>query len=349
MSANLRALPAPSRPADLIGTSIRGYRVTELIGVGGVGAVYRGVHAVIATEVAIKVVHAEVAKSRHVIERFDQEAKLPGTIGSASVPRCFELGRLPDGRPFAIMELVRGETLDRYLARTGPLAIGDALELLREIALVLAEVHAAGVVHRDIKPANIVLVKDRQGRRSLKVIDFGIAKVIANGPVRRITRGGIFVGTLSYAAPEQLAFDDVATGIDLYALGVIAYEMLTGELPFDGDNKTVWNAKQQLDAPRVGALRSDVPRELDDLVARMLSRRPSERPATMTEAHALMGALGDELTVWSSSSRHESFIRPTAPDLGIANKLVRMIRSGPGLIAALLVAAFAGATFALLF
>jgi serine/threonine-protein kinase len=221
-------------PGDVIGGK---YRVVRLIGDGGMGAVYEARHEVLGSAVALKFLHAELAKRPGLSSRFLQEAKVSASIQSPHVTRVTDVDQTPDGSPFLVMELLSGESLQQLLDRKIKLPRDQAIDFALQILSGLEAAHALGVVHRDLKPDN-VFITPSTGGPIVKLLDFGIAKLRASNEYQKgLTRPGAVMGTPEYMAPEQLyAADRVDHRADIYSLGAILYEMLTGERPAYGDD-----------------------------------------------------------------------------------------------------------------
>jgi serine/threonine-protein kinase len=221
-------------PGDLIGNK---YRVARLIGDGGMGVVYEARHEVLGTAVALKFLHAELARRPGLASRFVQEAKVSASIQSPHVTRVSDVDSMADGLPYMVMELLTGESLQQLLDRRRKLPVEQAVDFALQIASGLEAAHALGVVHRDLKPDN-VFITPSPGGPLLKLLDFGIAKLRESSEYKKgLTRPGAIMGTPEYMAPEQLyAADRVDHRADLYSLGVLLYEMLTGERPANGDD-----------------------------------------------------------------------------------------------------------------
>ncbi len=221
-------------PNDVIGGK---YRITRLIGDGGMGAVYEARHEVLGSPVALKFLHAELAKRPGLATRFLQEARVSASIQSPHVTRVTDVDRTADGSPYLVMELLAGESLQDLLDRELKLGRDRSLDFALQILCGLEAAHALGVVHRDLKPDN-VFITPSAGGPVLKLLDFGIAKLReANEYKKGLTRPGAVMGTPEYMAPEQLyAADQVDHRADIYSLGAILYEMLSGERPADGDD-----------------------------------------------------------------------------------------------------------------
>ena len=223
----------------LLGQVISGrYRVDEVVGEGGMGAVYRAENLATRGRVAIKVLHPEMLGNAEAVARFEREAVALGRVVHPNIAASRDVGRLEDGACFLVLDYLEGEDL-RAVVNRGPLPEDRALRIARQIALALDAVHAIGIVHRDLKPENVMLVRDGAASDVVKVLDFGIAKVPAAHEAGRhpgrppLTQAGVAYGTPEYMAPEQALGGNVDARADLYALGVMLYEMLAGRRPFD--------------------------------------------------------------------------------------------------------------------
>lgn len=274
----------PLAPADLVGLMVGSYRVMELVGTGGMGSIYRAEHPEIGTEVAIKVLLPEVAGSTDAVARFSQEARASSAIGSTHIPRYYDFGRLSDGRAYAVMEFLEGESVAKRLSRRGPFSVDEAARFLRDVARALGEAHALGIVHRDIKPENLFIAQNKKGEESIKVLDFGIAKLTTSREAaEQLTQTGEFVGTPTYCAPEQIFGHSIGPATDIYALGATAYEMLTGTPPFTGDFSDIFASKGREMPPSVRAIDASIPERVDITLRRALASRAAERFGTMEE------------------------------------------------------------------
>lgn len=258
-------------------TVVGSYRLVKEIGRGGMGTVYEAVHAVLPRRAAIKVMHGELRRHQGMALRMVQEASILEQVRHPGVVRVYECDLLEDQRPWIAMELVEGETLAARMHYMGTLAVIEIATLLSEVTDVLSAVHACGVVHRDLKPDNILLTPtDRD--YPLRVIDWGVARL---GPYGRLTLEGLTPGTPTYMSPEQATGNHIAAPCDIYSLGVIAYEALAGEPPFDGRTLAEVVCMHLTSEPRPLHGRVGAPIELCNLIHRMLDKDPSLRPGAL--------------------------------------------------------------------
>ncbi|WP_163992864.1 serine/threonine-protein kinase [Pyxidicoccus caerfyrddinensis] len=274
-------------PDALLGALVGQYRITRELARGGMGVVYEAVHEAIGQRAAVKVLQdlSGRASSR---SRFLNEARAVSLVHHPGLVRVFDFGELPTGKPYILMELVEGESLRERLARGGPsLEVGTALRIARQIAAALCAVHARDIIHRDLKPENVMLVRDEEaaGGERVKLLDFGIARLVGDGSVR--TTEGVVLGTALYMAPEQCAgSDDLDDRADVYALGVVLYELLAGGPPFQGEPTAVMRQHLFQEPPPLPE-RLRLPGELPALLRRMLAKEPSRRPRMVELAEAL--------------------------------------------------------------
>ncbi|MFN2598489.1 MAG: protein kinase [Pyrinomonadaceae bacterium] len=260
------------------------FRVECEIGRGGMGTVYRATHLGLERTVAVKVLKKDVAADPEVAERFMREARTMARLRHPRAAMIFDAGKLPDGRPFIVMEHVEGATLAEVLARDGRFAPERAVRVAAEICDVLAEAHRLGIVHRDLKPSNIML-----NERGVSVLDFGIAKVLTNSAdttkTHATTESGLIIGTPRYMSPEQCTGQPVGPASDLYSVGVLLYEMLAGQPPFTDQLQSAVLVKQATTPPPpLVARRAEVPRRLALVVHALLAKSPADRPKTAREA-----------------------------------------------------------------
>jgi eukaryotic-like serine/threonine-protein kinase len=274
-------------PNEIIGQMAGEYRLRRKLGEGGFGAVYEAEHPLLKRRAAVKVLHRAAGRDSEAVLRFISEAQAANQIRSRHIIDTFSFGQLPDGRHFYVMDLLEGEPLDRCLARHGRFDVSTALQLLRPIAQALDAAHAAGIVHRDLKPQNIFLTWELGGETVPKLLDFGMAKLLGDSPIH--TQSGTPMGTPLYMSPEQARGDKVDGRSDVYALGVLCHELLTGRLPITGDSTVVVLMAHLVQIPpKVSDVCPDLPSDLDAPILRMLDKDPKVRPAT---AGAALGDL----------------------------------------------------------
>jgi serine/threonine-protein kinase len=278
-------VPPPPGPDPLIGQQVGEYVVEAAIAAGGMGIVYRAVHPMIGRRVAIKVVRPEMVSDKEQAERFLKEAQALSAIKHRGIIEIIGFGNLPDGRQYMVMEFLEGEPLESVMAREGPMSPARALPLVDEILSALSAAHKAGVVHRDLKPSNVFISNQTSGDRTVKVLDFGLAKhapVVFESPAGPVdAKASLMAGTPEYIAPEQARGLAANPQTDLYCVGVMLFEMLSGELPFKADNVVELMKKHVYEeAPRVARRVNGMPESLDALVAVLLEKEAEKRPAS---------------------------------------------------------------------
>ena len=276
---------ALSPSAGLIGLILGDrYRLLSRIGEGGMGTVFLAEHVALGKQVAVKVLRAEYSRDDELVRRFEQEARAASRIGHENVVDVVDFGRTPGGSLYFVMEALEGESLARLIHREGALPVERALRILAQICQALGAAHACGVVHRDLKPENVILVRREDGADLVKVLDFGISRTHGVPEGGRITRAGAIIGTPEFMAPEQAMGTPVDHRCDIYAFGVLAYEMLTGTLPFQGDSPLATLLKHQGEPPvPPSRLRPDLPPEAETMVLRALVKRPEGRQQDMAD------------------------------------------------------------------
>ncbi len=243
------------------------------------GTVYRATHTILPRSAAIKVLHADMIGTHSAVERMLQEARILEALDHPTAIKVYDAGVLPDGRPWVAMELVEGQTLADHLLVNGRLNATEAAQIIRLLADALSRAHRDGVVHRDVKPDNIMLVPGTKGLE-VKLLDWGIAHVNSMVLARRLTQQDYSPGTPCYMSPEQLRGEHVDGRSDTYALGVVAYEMLTGVPPFDGDNHIDVAIKTlHSPVPPLASHKVVVPREIEAVVLAMLAKHTVDRPS----------------------------------------------------------------------
>jgi serine/threonine-protein kinase len=290
----------------LLGSHISEYVIQERIGAGGMGIVYRAVQPLIGKQVAIKVLKAGLGDAHELVPRLLVEARVVNAIRHRGVIDIFGFGELPDGRPYVVMELLQGVSLSAYLRKRKRLSAEETVVILDEMLAALGAAHRGGVVHRDLKPGNVFLVENPEGTRSVKLLDFGIAKVKEFQPSRRLTQEGSILGTPDYMAPEQVRGEKVGPAADLYAVGVIAFQLLTGRLPFLGASSRVLMAQVDERPPALSSLVPDVPRALENIVMRLLAKLPAKRYASAEAVRRELSALlPRSASSWTPVTEHQ--------------------------------------------
>lgn len=275
--------PTYARIDPVIGSEVSGYRVVNRLGSGGMGIVYEGEQPVIGKRVAIKVLRQEVADDPEVVQRLVAEARAVNQVGHRGIIDVFGVGRLPDGRQCIVMEYLDGEPLENIIqnhVRQGQrLPISDVFVILDEVLSALAAAHSAGVIHRDLKPSNVFLCLQRDGTKFVKLLDFGIAKLGVLGKATPASRASMLMGTPTYMAPEQAAAGAVGPALDLYAMGVMAFELLTGTPPFVSESIVSLLIKHASEPPpHLPNVEPPFPPGLDALLQRLMAKLPGDRP-----------------------------------------------------------------------
>jgi len=271
----------------MIGTVQEGrYRVLRKLGEGGMGEVFLVEHVHLGRSEALKVLKDEIAGDPHFVSRFRREARATNRVQHPNIVSVYDFGRLADGRYFLAMEYVEGDRLDQVI-EAGPMAVDRALRIGAQLARAAAHAHSLGVVHRDLKPSNLILVIHRGQSDVLKVLDFGMAKII--GPAPRdhgaVTLDGQMIGTAAYMAPEQFLEQEADARTDVYAIGCILHELVAGKPPFTGSPIKLMNQHLRV-APEPPSLQRSagaIPPGYDEIVARCLAKRPDERFASAAE------------------------------------------------------------------
>ena len=265
-------------------------RIENALGRGGMGTVYRATHLGLDRVVAVKIINKEVAANTDITQRFAREARLMAKLRHPRAAMIYDSGTLPDGRLFIVMEYVEGITLADLLKKDGKLPYRTAVNIAVSICDVLNEAHSLGIIHRDLKPANIML--NNQG---VFVLDFGIAKMLksdnAESMQLSMTNGGALIGTPYYMSPEQCLGNPVEARSDLYSLGALLFEMISGRPPFDEDIFSAIIIKHaMIEAPKIEEISPNIPPALAAVINRLLAKKPEDRPANAAAAKTSLEA-----------------------------------------------------------
>jgi serine/threonine protein kinase len=257
------------------------YRLSKKLGEGGMGVVYKAEHVLIGKAVAIKILRSEFAKSQDLVARFHQEARSASRIHHEHVVDITDFGKTPDGSAYFVMEYLEGCDLAN-LIENGPITYQRAIPIVGQVCSALHAAHEAGIIHRDLKPENIFLSSQHEHTDFVKILDFGIAKITQDGG-DKLTRPGMIFGTPEYMSPEQAGGGELDRRVDIYALGIILYEMLTGEVPFQ-DSSFVGVLRKHMMAP-VPSLKeySNTPIELDPVLQQAMAKQPQDRFSSMVD------------------------------------------------------------------
>lgn len=312
----------------LVGSRIREYEILEVIGKGGMGAVYRARHIYLEEERAIKVIHGRLASDQAFVDRFQREARILSRLHHPNLVHLFEFGTLDDDTSFMVMELISGESVLDRIRRTRRISPAESIRIIRQAALGLHSAHEKGIVHRDISPDNLLIIKLEDGEERIKIIDFGIAK-----PLFEITRDAAtstFVGKTEYCSPEQCGLledgEIIDRRSDIYSLGVTFYQMLSGKLPFYASTPQGYllkHASENPEPPGAHVEAGEFPDALNSVVLKMLAKKRLDRYASMEELIDELDAIAvpevsekAETTPW----RHQP---PSASDLRVGDLFAR--------------------------
>ena len=267
-----------------IGTVLDGrYEIVAPIAEGGMGAVYRARRTLLGDEVAVKIMRPDFGSDPGSRERFLRESRACAQLRHPNIVSILDYNLDPEGRPFLVMELLNGRSLREEVIDHGPLSVFEMQQMMTPLCAALQLAHERGVLHRDLKPANIVAHDFGGGTRTHKIVDFGLARVRESTEATRLTGAHQFLGTIAYSAPEQLSGGIVDARSDIYSLGVVIFEALTGRLPFEGDDAmVVLSAVMARPAPSPSSLRSDLPAWVDIVLQRALAKSPEDRYDSMS-------------------------------------------------------------------
>lgn len=267
------------------------YRLEDRLGIGGMGTVYRARHLLIDRPVAVKVLNPRFVEDEAARARFRREAKACGRLQHVNAVTVTDFGTSQDGYVYLVMELLEGRTLRDVLAKEAPLDAARSVALMLQVSAAVAAAHEAGIIHRDLKPANIFIVQRSEVPAVVKVLDFGIAKLAADSldedEPKTLTQVGAMIGTPRYMAPEQCDGAELTPAADVYSLGVILYEMLTGTVPFSGSTPLAIAMKHTGEMPRnPRELMPTIPAALEQVVLHTLEKNPQNRPGNAAEFRA---------------------------------------------------------------
>lgn len=273
------------------------YRIERLIGRGGMGSVYKALHVQLDRPVAVKVLKYELVADNESSARFEREARASARIQHPNVVRVYDIGT-SEGRTYLVMELLEGDSLRALLQATGALDLKVMLEIVRQIAAALSAAHAQGIVHRDVKPENVIGRFDAAGTPHVKVVDFGLAKLLMSSDSTQLTSPGTIMGTPKYMAPERFSSEPVDERVDVYALGVMLYEMASGQVPFDGTFTEIVGKHLHVAPSPVALLRPNLPPELDGVLLHALAKNPADRTpsadALVNELEVALASVADQ-------------------------------------------------------
>jgi serine/threonine-protein kinase len=298
---------------QIVGRRLGRYEVQQEIGRGGMARVYRALDTLLQRSVAIKVLAPQLGLDPEFARRFEREAITAANLRHPAIVTVYDVGE-QDGLRYIAMEFIRGRTLHAIISERGALGLGSCVSLLEPVARALDYAHSQGAVHRDIKPHNIMV--DVDGR--VLLTDFGIAQAPEHEPGERLTRTGIFMGTPEYISPEQAEARRVDGRSDLYSLGIVAYEIITGKVPFSGGTPQLIVAHAQLPPPPPTTLAADLPSDVDTVLARALAKAPTSRyptGAAMIEALRIV-ARRNAIALPSAKQLAELATEPEAVDDG---------------------------------
>jgi len=269
----------------MIGQIVGNYKIEEKLGEGGMGAVYKGVDTMLDREVAIKALRPELASQTSVVERFRTEAVTLAKLNHPNIATLYSMFRQGE-ELYMVLEFVRGETLDSIMQKRGALPAEEAIPVFCQVLDGIDHAHELGIVHRDIKPANMMLTE----KGTLKVLDFGIARLLGSA---RMTRAGNIIGTLEYMAPEQVRGQETDGRSDLYALGMMLYEVLTGKLPFDTDNEfELMKSQTEFTPTPPREINPAIPVEVEAAIMKAIEKNPDDRFQTGGEFREVLLSAG---------------------------------------------------------
>lgn len=317
--------PQPATAADpkekLIGEILANrYQIEVRLGEGAMGTVYRARHVKVGRAFAVKVLHPKLLEDAKVALRFEREAELAGRLRHANVIGVVDVGETPDGLRYMVMDFAEGDDLAELLSQA-PMSAARVLNLSRQMLEGLYHAHQAGLIHRDFKPENVIVEKDMHGLEVPRIVDFGIAILREGGDSPdsqgRLTTNGLVLGTPHYMAPEQAVADPIDHRIDLFALGIVVYEMLCGKLPFDGTGAEVARANLLLDPPMISQRvpHLEVDPLLEAFALRMMAKKRDHRPATAKAAREILDLIERDRPAAAAALGVPLAVEPRAPQV----------------------------------
>jgi serine/threonine protein kinase len=328
---NVEQLASPATNRFEVGQILDGkFEILSLLGRGGMGSVYRAKHLLLNMEVALKTLDTERLNDATSSRRFQTEAKAAFSLKHPNLVKVHDYGVLEDGHPFFVMELVKGKTLQALIKERGPLSLQEIAAIFPQICFGLAHAHEQQVVHRDMKPANIMIVDgiELSKEGSVKILDFGIAKIVGvdRGEMQTLTQTGEIFGSPSYMSPEQCSGGAIDQRSDVYSVGCVLFEALTGTPPFSGTN-ALRTMMQHVSDPapslKEAALGAEFPEAIEQIVKRMLAKSPADRYSEMgVVAHDLYVVCGrpessNADTVQTTKRLKESVSAPKSTNISL--------------------------------
>ena len=293
-----------SESDPLVGTVLNDrYKIERVIGIGGVGSVYRATQLGLDRRVAVKVLRPELIESKTSHERFAREARTAARLQHPNIVTVHDFGTTPDGRAYLVMEFLSGLNLAQWIHRRQPTDARRAAEYLVSVCRAVATLHESGIIHRDIKPSNIMIV-DQTGGGTVKVVDFGLVRPTISEDGTDLT-GGMVLGTPEFMAPELFTGEKPNVSSDVYALGVTAYEAITGELPFGtGSFRDMFHRHASLVPIRASLMRDDLPAGVDEVLLRAMHKHPDGRYETANDLADALEAAFEGKVLESSAPKH---------------------------------------------
>ncbi|MEW6730600.1 MAG: serine/threonine-protein kinase [Acidobacteriota bacterium] len=307
---------------SLIGKEInKTYRIEKRLAIGGMGAVFSGTHLQQGTLIAIKVISPHLAANPVFVKRFKREARVGSALSHPHIVKVHDFGETEEGLLFMIMEFVEGETLGDYLERFGPLSAERCAQILKPLCEALDAAHARNILHRDLKPANILMAYNSNGIDNIKLVDFGLVKLLQ--PDEEITQGsnltavGEACGTPFYMSPEQVIGQPLKPTADIYSLGVILYQMLTGKMPIEASSiRQILALKINQDIPPPSNRFPFLPQKIDNVLQKVLARDPRQRYQTAGELYQAFHKMANSITNDASATEphtHASEVSSSSP------------------------------------